>query len=98
MPTLTAPGLVSSREQARQLIEELPLDLSDCAVHLDCSGLEIGTSSFVDELVKACLVERHARLLSFDSAPIRIAQLALRAAKNHGVADRLEVHRVEQGA
>jgi hypothetical protein len=88
--TLTAPELVSSRDQARELTADLPADLSDVAVVLDCSALQASTPSFVDELVKAVLVERVAARLVLQSAPDRTVELARRAATNHGVAERLQ--------
>jgi hypothetical protein len=91
MPTLTAPKLVSSRDQARELTAGLPADLADATVIVDCSALQASTPSFVDELVKVCLVERHARGLVLARAPERTAELARRAARNQQVADRLEI-------
>jgi hypothetical protein len=91
MSTLTAPKLVSSRDQARELTASLPHDLSDVAVAVDCSALQASTPSFVDELIKVVLVERGALRLVFRNAPGRTVELARRAARNRGVADRLEV-------
>jgi hypothetical protein len=88
--TLTAPKLVSSREQARDLTANLPADLSEVAVLLDCSALQASTPSFVDELIKAVLVERKAAQLVLRHAPDRTVELAQRAAGNHGVAERLK--------
>jgi hypothetical protein len=89
--TLTAPELVSSRDQARKLTADLPADLSDVALVVDCSALQASTPSFVDELIKAVLVERMATRLVLRSAPDRTVELARRAAANHGVAERLQV-------
>ena len=89
--TLTAPELVSSRDQARELTADLPAELSDVAVMLDCSALQASTPSFVDELVKAVLVERAAARLVLQGAPERTVELARRAAANHGVSERLQV-------
>jgi len=91
MPTLTAPKLVSSRNQARELTAGLPANLADATVVVDCSALQASTPSFVDELVKVCLVERHAQSLVLVNAPDRTAQLARQAASNRQVADRLEI-------
>ncbi len=91
MPTLTAPKLVSSRDQARELTADLPANLADVTVIVDCRALQASTPSFVDELVKVCLVERHARSLVFSRAPERTAEHARRAAQNRQVADRLEI-------
>jgi hypothetical protein len=46
--------------------------------------------SFVDELVKAVLVDRRGQRLVIKGAPDRTLELARRAAQNRGVIDRLE--------
>ena len=85
------PKLVSSRHQARELTAELTGDLSDTAVMVDCSALQASTPSFVDELVKAVLVDRGGHRLVLKGAPDRTVELARRAAQNRGVLDRLEI-------
>jgi hypothetical protein len=47
--------------------------------------------SFVDELVKAVLVDRHGDRLIIKGAPGRTAALARRAAETRGATDRLEI-------
>jgi hypothetical protein len=91
MSTLIAPKLVSSRDQARELTAGLPDDLSGTVVVVDCSALQASTPSFVDELVKAVLVDRHGSRLVVKGAPGRTVELARRAAQNRGVSDRLEI-------
>jgi hypothetical protein len=91
MSTLIAPKLVSSRDQARELTASLPGDLSDTVVLVDCSALQASTPSFVDELVKAVLVDRHGSQLVIKGAPERTIELARRAAQNRGVTERLEI-------
>jgi hypothetical protein len=91
MSTLIAPKLVSSRDQARELTAGLPGDLSGSPVMVDCSALQASTPSFVDELVKAVLVDRRAGRLVIKAAPERTVELARRAAQNRGVLDRLEI-------
>jgi hypothetical protein len=91
MSTLTAPKLVSSRDQARELTASLASDLADAVVMVDCSALQASTPSFVDELVKAVLVDRNADRLILKGAPERTVELARRAAGHRGVADRLEI-------
>ncbi|HSO52885.1 MAG TPA: hypothetical protein VL330_09085 [Actinomycetes bacterium] len=46
--------------------------------------------SFVDELVKAVLVDRQGGRLVIKGAPERTVELARRAAQNRGVIDRLD--------
>jgi hypothetical protein len=91
MSTLIAPKLVSSRDQARKLTASLPGDLSGTVVMVDCSALQASTPSFVDELVKAVLVDRRGSHLVIKAAPERTVELARRAAQNRGVLDRLEI-------
>jgi hypothetical protein len=90
MSTLIAPKLVSSRDQARELTATLADDLSGTVVMVDCSALQASTPSFVDELVKAVLVDRRGSRLVIKGAPERTVELARRAAHNRGVGDRLE--------
>ena len=90
MSTLVAPKLVSSRHQARELTAGLADDLADAVVLVDCSALLASTPSFVDELVKAVLVDRGGGRLILKGAPERTVELARRAAQNRGVTDRLE--------
>jgi hypothetical protein len=91
MSTLIAPKLVSSRDQARKLTASLPNDLSGTVVMVDCSALQASTPSFVDELIKAVLVDRRGSHLVIKAAPERTVELARRAAQNRGVLDRLEI-------
>ena len=91
MSTLIAPKLVSSRDQARELTASLPDDLSGTPVMVDCSALQASTPSFVDELVKAVLVDRRVGQLVVKGAPERTVELARRAAQSRGVTDRLEI-------
>jgi hypothetical protein len=91
MSTLIAPKLVSSRDQARELTSGLAPDLSDTPVMVDCTTLQASAPSFVDELVKAVLVDRRADRLIIKGAPERTVELIRRAAQNRGVLDRLEI-------
>lgn len=91
MSTLIAPKLVSSRQQARELTATLADDCSGTVVMVDCSALKASTPSFVDELVKAVLIDRRADRLLIKGAPERTATLARRAAENRGVIERLEI-------
>lgn len=68
MSTLIAPKLLSSRHQARELTASLAEDLSGTVVLVDCSALQASTPSFVDELVKAVLVDRGGERLSLRGA------------------------------
>lgn len=89
LPMMSAPAHANSREQAQELVSDLPRDLSGCLVIIDCSKLTIATASFLDELVKTVLAERNAAQLAFRDAPPRTRAHAERAAVNHQVAGRL---------
>jgi hypothetical protein len=80
-----------SRPQALDLLRDLPSDLSPSNVAIDCEGLTVSTPSFWDEIVKEVLESRHARSLSVVGASQRVGQLAMGAARNRGVVDRLTV-------
>lgn len=80
-----------SRDHARELVADLPSHMAGTSVVLDCSGLVVGTPSFVDEIVKEVLLLRNADRLELTGSSARIATLAERAAANRGVADRLTV-------
>src|SRR5512132_2538191 len=69
MSTLIAPKLLSSRHQARELTASLAEDLSGTVVMVDCSALQASTPSFVDELVKAVLVDRGGERLILKGRP-----------------------------
>src|SRR5512132_1738488 len=69
MSTLIAPKLLSSRHQARELTASLAEDLSGTVVLVDCSALQATTPSFVDELVKAVLVDRGGERLVLRGRP-----------------------------
>jgi hypothetical protein len=92
MPTdvLTLPERAGSRGEAQTLLGRLPRDLSGTVVHLDGVHLEAGSSSFMDELVKEVLVERHADQLRLDDITERAGAFALTSAARRGVADRLK--------
>lgn len=88
---LTPPPLVGSRELAREFVAQLPDDLSNAEVTVDCAHVEASAPSFVDELVKIVLVEREARRLVLQAVPERTARYATRSALNRAVSDRLTV-------
>jgi hypothetical protein len=89
MPQLRVPENVGSREQARELLADLPASLAGQRVTLDCRNLMIPTPSFLDEIVKQVLIERDAKLLELDHASLRARTLAERSAENRGVRQRL---------
>jgi hypothetical protein len=89
--TLQSPALVGSRDLAREFLRDLPSDLADAQVVINCANVEASAPSFVDEVVKVVLVERAASHLLFSHAPKRTAEYAQRSAVSRGVDDRLTV-------
>lgn len=63
MLRIATPDHAGSREQARNLIQPVPGDLSGRTVGLDCSKMIVGTPSFLDEVVKPVLELRGAEAL-----------------------------------
>lgn len=91
MTMLTAPPLVSGRPRAQEFTAELAHDLSGIDVTIDWRAVQAAAPSFVDELVKAVLVERRARTLHFVEIPERSAAYARRSASRREVEDRLSI-------
>jgi hypothetical protein len=91
MVRLKMPDHAGSRDQATDLLSPLPSDLTGTTVALDCSAVVVTTPSFMDEIVKQVLEQRHAKTLEVSSAPQRAGELLKRAAENRGVRDRLQV-------
>ncbi len=92
MTTLEAPSLAGSRARAQELLADLPLDLANSDVILDCHGLLAATVSFADELVQEVLVIRNAQgLHAVRVTDQEFADYLTRRARVHGVADRLTV-------
>lgn len=89
--TLRTPQLVGSRGAARTLLADLPADCSTGKVTVDCTDLRASSPSFVDELVKNILVDRAARQLKLQNAPVDVAGWANDSAQRRNVAERLMV-------
>lgn len=91
MTRFEAPVQAGSRDQAQDLLASLPTDLSGRTVVLDCERVVISTPSFLDEIVKMVLVERHAEHLDVVAANDRTEFHVRNAAANRGVASRVQV-------
>lgn len=59
MESLSLPPLVGSRVRAKALAAQLPENLAGATVTVDGRNMVAATVSFVDELLKQILVERH---------------------------------------
>ena len=91
MVRVKMPDHAGSRDQAKDLLSPLPSDLTGTTVALDCSAVVVSTPSFMDEIVKQVLEQRHAKTLEVSSGPQRARELLKRSAENRGVLDRLQV-------
>jgi len=89
MLTIKTPDHAGSRDQVRDLVSTLADDLSGQSVLVDCSGLLVGTPSFMDEIVKQILQQRHAETLEISGGPPRARELLERSAENRGVRNRV---------
>jgi hypothetical protein len=87
---LTLPERAGSRGEAQRLLEPLDLDLAGTVLRLDGRHLAAGSSSFMDEIVKEVLVERHADRLVLTGVTERAAAFAESSAARRGVAERLQ--------
>ena len=88
---LSVPERLGTRDQVRDWLSGVPQDLSAAIVQVDCAALAVGTPSFVDELIKIVITERHAAELHLVNASERTQVNALRSAGNRRVADRVQV-------
>jgi hypothetical protein len=91
MMQVKMPDHAGSRDQAQDLLSPLPNDLTGMSVALDCSNVLVSTPSFMDEIVKQILEQRHAKTLEVSCGPQRACELLKRSAENRGVRDRLRV-------
>ena len=86
---IEAPAHAGLRDQARELVEHLDASLAGIEVVLDCSRLLVGTPSFLDEILKAVLVERAADSLRVRCASSRVRDLLARSAANRKLSARV---------
>lgn len=91
--TLEAPSRMGRRSQATELLRDLPNDLSDGTVEILFTADAYPTTSFVDEIVRTILCDRHARRLVFKNANPRVAEVAEQSASDLGVRNRLTLRR-----
>lgn len=89
MTTLEAPPRTGSRRKALELLDALPEDLSGDAIRIRFESDALVTTSFVDELVMAVLVDRRALALIFAGLDDYGRELAESSARTRGVLDRL---------
>ena len=91
-PSVVLPERAGSRKEARTHLEKtLPADLTGLTVNVNGDGLAVSAPSYLDELVKVILEERHADRLVLRNCPRRAAGLVLASAQRRGLEDRLVV-------
>lgn len=88
---ITAPRQGMTRGQAQSMLKGVLHDLSRTDVIADCADMAQCAPSFVDELVKAVLVDRQARVLRLENPSDEAREHAERSAANRRVRDRLEI-------
>lgn len=91
MTVLEAPLRMGRRAQAKGLLVDLHHDLSGAIVEMKFPDDAYPTTSFVDEIIRAILVDRQADSLALVNANERVAEIALLCADDLGVRDRLTV-------
>ncbi len=88
---IALPRVVGTRPAVAPFLVGVPTDLHGERVTLDCRALLSGTPSFADEMVKVLLVERGADGLVVLGANEEFAADLLASAREHGVADRVDL-------
>ena len=91
LPPIAVPQLSGGRERARALVEDVAGRLADAAVVVDFRRMVAGTPSFADELVTSVLVAGGAQELRAEHVSTEFGEYLLRAAEDHGVAERLSL-------
>jgi hypothetical protein len=84
-----APVRMGRRAQAKELLSDLPADLTTAMVEVRFPDDAFPTTSFVDELVRSILVDRKAQALTLVNANRRASEIATLCAVDLGVGDRL---------
>ncbi len=89
---LVSPADIGTRDLVRAWLDSaLPRALETTVVEVDCGKLRSATPSFLDELLKIIVVERHAVRVRLKDVSERAAQLAQRSATNRRILDAVEI-------
>ena len=91
LPPIEVPQLSGGRERARALVGELADRLPGATVVVDFRRMVAGTPSFADELVARVLADGGAERLRAEHVSGEFGEYLAEAAKDHGVAERLEI-------
>ena len=90
LPPIEVPQLSGGRERARALVDGLWHRMTGATIVVDFRRMVAGTPSFADELVTRVLVDGGAAALRAEHVSREFAQYLLEAARDHGVAERLQ--------
>lgn len=91
MPRIEVPQLTGGRERAHALVDDLTGRLTGKTIVVDFRKTVAGTPSFADELINLVLVQGVAARLRVEHASNELGDYLLEAAKDHGVAELLEI-------
>jgi hypothetical protein len=90
LPPIEVPQLSGGRERARALVEGLGQRMAGAIIVVDFRRMVAGTPSFADELVTRVLVDGGAAALRAVHVSREFREWLLEAARDHGVAERLQ--------
>jgi hypothetical protein len=90
LPPIEVPQLSGGRERARALVEGLGQRMAGAVIVVDFRRMVAGTPSFADELVTRVLVDGGAAALRAVHVSRDFSEYLLEAARDHGVAERLQ--------
>jgi len=91
MTVLEAPQRTRGREQAAELLERQGESLEGQEVEVHFAAEALVTTSFVDEILRAVLVDHKAASLRFVGLPAMMHDLVDEAARHFGVEGRVEI-------
>ena len=91
LPPIEVPQLSGGRERARALVQALGHRMTGATVVVDFRRMVAGTPSFADELITCVLVAGGAAVLRVEQVTREFAEYLLEAARDHGVAERLQI-------
>ena len=90
LPPIEVPQLSGGRERARALVDGLRHRMTGATIVVDFRRMVAGTPSFADELVTRVLVDGGAAELRAEHVSREFGEYLLEAARDHGVAERLQ--------
>jgi hypothetical protein len=91
LPPIAVPQLSGGRERARALLRNVSGKLAGATVVVDFRQMVAGTPSFADELISRVLVAGGAQRLLAEHVSTDFGDYLIRAAKDHGVSERLSI-------